>query len=120
MLYTFKDTDLTDRQVLRFALTRINGLGLARASYLCDTIGLSKICRVGNLNLYFFFVLTDLLKRYYGTDVFLKRMRENRLKGFLSLKSYKSIRYSAGLPVRGQHTHTNAKTSKRFRFHSKS
>lgn len=56
------------------------------------------------------------MKQYYGTDLFLKRIRENALKFFLTFKSYKAIRFSAGLPIRGQHTHNNARTSKNFKF----
>lgn len=116
MTYTFKDTDFNNRQILRMSLRKIPGIGFARAAYLCDFVGLSRSARVDSINPYLFFVLVFLIKNYYGTDVFLKRVRENRLKGFLSFKSYKSIRYSAGLPIRGQHTHTNAKTSKARKF----
>lgn len=112
MVYTFKDIDLSLKHGLPFALKRIHGVGLQRANYICSIIGLARNSRVGFINSYEFFVLTFLLKQYYGTDVFLKRMRENRLKDFLSFKSYKSIRFSAGLPIRGQHTHNNARTAK--------
>jgi len=115
MLYTFKDVDLLDKQILRVALKKISGVGLARADYVCSFVGLSANCRTGYLNYYLFFVIAYLLKQYYGTDIFLKRMRENRLKDFLSFKTYKSIRFAAGLPIRGQHTHTNAQTAKRLK-----
>lgn len=116
MVYTFKDIDLTDKQILTAGLRRIGGVGFARANYLSSLVGLADGVRVSYINLYFFFVITFLLKQYYGTDVFLKRMRENRLKDFLAFKSYRSIRFSAGLPIRGQHTHTNAKTAKNLRL----
>gem|GEM_PF-1779481 len=115
MLYTYKDSEFPARQVFRAALRRIPGIGLMRSNYLCDVVGLSYSCRTDFLNSYLYFVLVFILKQYYGTDVFLKRMRENRLKDFLAFKSYKSIRFTAGLPIRGQHTHTNAKTSKNLR-----
>jgi len=116
MVYTFKDVDLLDNQIFTVGLRRIAGVGLARANYLNALVGLASGIRVSYINLYFFFVITFLLKQYYGTDVYLKRMRENRLKDFLSFKSYKSIRFAAGLPIRGQHTHTNAKTAKNLRL----
>lgn len=116
MIYTFKDTELAGKQIFRLALRKIPGIGVARANYLCDFVGLSATCRTDHLNSYLFFVLVHLIKQYYGTDVFLKRVRENNLKDFLSFKSYKSIRFAAGLPIRGQHTHTNAKTTKNLRF----
>lgn len=116
MLYTYKDTELRAKRVFRAELKKIPGIGLMRANYLCSLVGLVAGCRTEAINSYLFFVLVFLIKQYYGTDVFLKRMRENSLKEFLSFKSYKSIRFSAGLPIRGQHTHTNAKTTKSFRF----
>lgn len=115
MVYTFKDVDFSAKHGLPFALKKIHGIGSARASYICALAGLSLNNRIGFLNSYEFFVITFLLKQYYGTDVFLKRMRENRLKDLLSFKSYRSIRFAAGLPIRGQHTHNNAKTAKRLK-----
>lgn len=115
MLYTFRDIDLAGNHGITFALNRIHGIGLARATYICALAGLSLNNKVSYLNSYAFFVVTFLLKQNYGTDVFLKRMRENRLKDLLTYKSYRSIRFAAGLPVRGQHTHNNAKTAKRLK-----
>lgn len=116
-LYTFKDTPFTRYTNFRLALRRIPGIGLSRANYLCDLVGISAVSRTEAVNPFLFAVLVSLIKEYYGTDVFLKRMRENSLKDFLAFKSYKSIRFAAGLPIRGQHTHTNAKTTKALRSH---
>lgn len=119
VVYTFRDVELSDNQVMVVALRKITGIGLSRASYLCAIVGLTRTCRVGFLNAYLFLIITFLIKQYYGTDVFLRRMRENRLKDFLAFKSYKSIRFAAGLPIRGQHTHNNAQTVKRSRSRAK-
>lgn len=115
MVYTFRDVELGEKQIITVALRKVVGVGLSRARYICSVVGLTKNCRVGFVNYYIFSVITFLLKQHYGTDIFLKRMRENRLKEFLAFKSYKSIRFAAGLPIRGQHTHTNAQTVKRLR-----
>ncbi len=117
--YTYKDVDLGDKQILRTTLTKIPGIGYSRASYLCDILGLATYMRTEMVNQYYFFSLVFLIKQYYGTDLLLRRMRENRLKLFLSFKSYKAIRYAAGLPIRGQHTHTNAKTAKTLKLLNK-
>jgi small subunit ribosomal protein S13 len=114
MVYTYKDVDLLDKLKLYVALRRIPGIGLRRAAYLCDTVGISFLSRTEDINEFVFLFLIFVLKQYYGTDIFLKRIRENNLKEFLSFKSYKSIRFAAGLPIRGQHTHNNAKTAKRL------
>jgi len=97
---------------VRVILTRIFGIGLKRASYICDLIGLSQGCDVSLLNKYKFALLIGLIKKYYGIELILKRSRFNKLKRFLSYKSYNSMRLKFGLPIRGQKTHNNARTSK--------
>lgn len=119
MLYTFGDVVLKETELVRTALTKISGIGLKRSSYLCDLIGLEPGARIVQLSHYFFFLLIFLIKQYYGTDLFLRRARENRLADFLSFKSYRALKYNAGLPIRGQRTHTNAQTSKNFRYSGK-
>ena len=119
MLFTFKDVNFNENQILSFSLNKIYGIGLSRANYIRSTVGLSYNCKFSYINEYLYFLITFLLKEYYGTDVYLKRMRENKLKDFLAFKSYKSIRFSAGLPIRGQRTHTNAKTMKVLKFSSR-
>jgi Ribosomal protein S13 len=115
-LYVYKDVHFDEKRVLSFELSRLFGVGFARANYICSTVGLMKGCRTGNVNFYNFNIVLFLLKQYYGTDIFLKRMRENRLKTFLSFKSYKSIKHAAGLPIRGQRTRTNARTTKGLKY----
>src|SRR5690606_5118517 len=97
---------------VRVVLTRIFGIGYQRASYLCDLVGLMKGCDISMLNKYRFALIIGLIKRYYGVDLILKRNRFNRLKRFLSVKSYNSMRLRFGLPIRGQKTHNNARTAK--------
>jgi len=97
---------------VRVQLTRIFGIGYSRASYLCDLVGLMKGCDISMLNKYRFALIIGLIKRYYGVDLILKRNRFNRLKRFLSVKSYNSMRLRFGLPIRGQKTHNNARTAK--------
>ena len=119
VLYVYKDTHFDEKRVLAYELSRLFGVGLARANYICSTVGLARGCRVASVNYYNFNIVLYLLKQYYGTDIFLKRMRENRLKTFLSFKSYKSIKHMAGLPIRGQRTRTNARTTKGLKYLSR-
>ena len=46
---------------------------------------------------------------------FLKKLQVLFLKKLINIKAYKGLRKILGLPIRGQRTHTNAKTSRRFR-----
>jgi len=115
-VYVYKDVHFDERRVLNFELSKLFGVGFACANYISFTVGLARGCRTGYVNFFNFAVIVFLLKQYYGTDIFLKRMRENRLKTFLSFKSYKSIKHAAGLPIRGQRTRTNARTTKGLKY----
>lgn len=97
---------------MRIQLKRVFGIGYQRASYLCDLVGIMKGCDISMLTRYRFALIIGLIKRYYGIDLILKRSRFNRLKRFLSVKSYNSMRLKFGLPIRGQKTHNNARTAK--------
>lgn len=96
----------------RHALVRVFGVGLGRASHVCDLLGLAKDYKFSQLTKYKLGILVALIKRFYGVDLLLRRFRLNRLKAYLSIKSYNSIRLRSGLPIRGQGTHTNARTAK--------
>lgn len=117
--FIFKDVELVNSRLLYTELARIYGVGQNRAKYLCYLLGISGFSRVEDINYYYFELISYLLKIYYGTDIFLLRMEDNKLRNFLSFKSYKAIRFSAGLPVRGQRTHTNSRTSKVLRSNFK-
>lgn len=112
MVFVYSNIQFPLKGDIRVQLSRIFGLGLARATYLCDIIGLSRGCTIDMLNKYQFAVLVCVIKKFYGTDILLRRARYNRLNFFCSLNTYSSMRYKAGLPIHGQTTRTNAKTAK--------
>jgi small subunit ribosomal protein S13 len=116
MLYTFRDVRLPDRRTVRAALALVYGVGYVKSNYLCDILGFSDNLKVSSLNKYQFELICFLMKKHYGVETFLKRAKYNRLKEFLDIKSYKSIKYAAGLPIRGQKTHNNAQTPKKIRY----
>jgi len=57
--------------------------------------------------------IIDLLNLTLNNE--LKKFRSSTLKNLVSIKSYRGLRKVRGLPVRGQRTHTNAKSSKKNR-----
>lgn len=115
MNFVFSNIVFPKKGNVRVYIAKIHGIGLARSNYLCDLIGLSASCDFSEINKYHFSLLTYLIKNYYGIDLLLKRARFNRIKSFLSVRSYGSLRLQAGLPLRGQRTHTNARTAKLFK-----
>lgn len=116
MVYIF-DTELQKNKQFAFALASIYGIGKAKSLLICKKLGFSRnlivkdlskeqlvkiIKTVESLNI---LIAGDLLK----STLFLT-------KRLVSIKSYRGLRRYQGLPVRGQRTHTNAKTArKRFR-----
>lgn len=112
MCFLFLNLKFPRKGLVNVALSRVFGVGRRRASYLCDLLGLMHNCDMSFINRYQFALLIALVKKFYGIDLILKRNRFNRLKRFLSVKSYNSLRLKSGLPIRGQKTHNNARTSK--------
>ena len=72
-------------------------------------------CAMSHMNPY----QNRLIKLIENSDLIvsndLKKLQSLFLKKLINIKAYKGIRRISGLPVRGQRTHTNAKTSRRFR-----
>lgn len=64
---------------------------------------------------WFYKALSLIPPRFYLMEERLNKFNEANFKLLLETKSYKSFRYFFSLPLRGQRTKTNAKTSKRFR-----
>lgn len=112
LIYNYLNLEFKIKGDLRVLLTTIFGIGFNRASYLCDSLGFMKGCSALEISKYQFSLIIGLIKRYYLIDIELKRELFNRLKWFLSLKSLNSLRYRYGLPIRGQGTHTNARTTR--------
>jgi len=112
MCFLYLNIKFPPKGLVDVALSRIFGIGRRRAVYLCNLIGLMRNCDISQINKYQFALLIALIKKFYGIDLILKRNRFNRLKRFLSVKSYNSLRLKTGLPIRGQKTHNNARTAK--------
>lgn len=98
-------------------LSRIYGIGRRKALYLCDLVGLMRGCHMKMIDRYRFALLITSVKRFYGFDLALKRIKLNRLQRYIAVKSYKCLRFRNRLPVRGQGTHNNARTAKSRSFY---
>ena len=96
---------------LEIALTYIYGIGQPTAQRICADLGLSSDEKVRDL--------TDeeitKLRTYIDTlevEGELRRERSQAIKRLQEIGAYRGIRHRRGLPVRGQRTHTNARTRK--------
>jgi small subunit ribosomal protein S13 len=113
MIYLF-ESELPKNKSLSFALCSIYGLGRTHAFSICKTLGFSKNLTVQALSKE---QVSKLIKYIESLDILiagdLLKARLLVAKKLISIKSYRGLRRYQGLPIRGQRTHTNARTSRK-------
>jgi small subunit ribosomal protein S13 len=115
MLYIF-ETELPENKSIRFALMHVGGIGKTKSALICKNLGFSDNLIVKNLSKEHIGKVvsyTDSLNIDLSSD--LRKFKLLIFKKLVSIKSYRGLRKSQGLPVRGQRTHTNAKTARKYR-----
>jgi small subunit ribosomal protein S13 len=115
MIYLF-ESELPENKSVHLALTHIYGIGKVNSSLICRKLGFSVNLKLKNLSKD---QTTRLIKTIETLNIELasdlKKLQLLVLKKLVSIKSYKGLRRKQGLPVRGQRTHTNAKTARKRR-----
>ena len=94
------------------ALTYIHGIGRTSALKICDHIGIPAERRVNDLTDDELARIRDTIDQDFHVEGDLRRERAINIKRLMDLGCYRGIRHRRGLPVRGQRTHTNARTRK--------
>lgn len=97
---------------VEIALTSIYGVGRFVAKSLCEQCGIDSAARVRDLNEEDVGKLRKAIERDYRVEGDLRRDSSMQIKRLLDLGCYRGLRHRKGLPVRGQRTHTNARTRK--------
>jgi small subunit ribosomal protein S13 len=101
----------TQKRVL-IGLTYIHGIGRTKAQEICDKIGIPMERRVHQLTDDEVLRIRELIDREYRVEGDLRRQVAMNIKRLMDLGCYRGLRHRKGLPVRGQRTHTNARTRK--------
>ena len=104
--------DIPDGKKLEVALTYIYGIGWSRAKEICESVGIPATKRVGELSPEELAKLRKFIDENYRVEGDLRREVQLNIKKLIDMGTYRGIRHSRGLPVRGQNTRTNAKTRK--------
>ena len=97
---------------IEIALTYIYGIGITRAKKICVEAKLDASKRVNSLTEDELTIIRDLIDKKYVVEGDLRRENGVNLKRLVDLGCYRGLRHRKGLPVRGQRTHTNARTRK--------
>jgi len=104
--------DLPREKRVEIGLTYIFGVGRSRAEQALAATGVDPNTRVRDLSEADVIALRDYIEANYQTEGDLRRERANDIKRLMDIGSYRGLRHRKGLPVRGQRTHTNARTRK--------
>jgi small subunit ribosomal protein S13 len=104
--------DLPRDKRLEVALTYIFGIGRTRALETLENTGVSPDIRVKDLGDEELVKLRDWIEANYQIEGDLRREVQSDIRRKIEIGSYQGIRHRRGLPVRGQRTHTNARTRK--------
>ena len=97
---------------LVIALTYILGIGKKYANDICSTVSIDKNKRVNDLTEDEIIKIRECIDKSYIVEGDLRRSVSNNIKRLTDLGCYRGLRHRNKLPVRGQRTHTNARTRK--------
>jgi len=104
--------DLPREKVIRISLTYIFGIGRNSALKICDEAGVPPGSKTFDLDEAEVIRLRDVIERRYKVEGDLRREVSQNIKMLMDIGCYRGLRHRRGLPVRGQRTHTNARTRK--------
>ena len=103
--------NIPNHQHASIALTSIYGIGRSRARVICEAAGVRHSAKIKDLT----DAEMDKLREQVGkftVEGDLRRETSMNIKRLMDLGCYRGLRHRRGLPVRGQRTHTNARTRK--------
>ena len=116
MLYVF-EKELSANKSVPQALSSIYGIGSYYSSFICHKLGFASNFKIKNLSKK---QITKLIKKIESLNLLLasdlKKLRLLVIKKLIDINSYRGIRKKRNLPVRGQRTHTNARTARKIKI----
>ncbi|UDF04324.1 30S ribosomal protein S13 [Asticcacaulis sp. AND118] len=101
----------TNKRVI-IALQYIHGIGQQKAKEIVEKVGIEDARRVNSLSDAEVLQIRETIDRDYLVEGDLRRETSMNIKRLMDLACYRGLRHRKGLPVRGQRTHTNARTRK--------
>ena len=114
MLYIFNKI-ISDSKSILYSLTILYGINEFQSKKICKNIGINPQITLNKLKNNHVNRLIIYINKNLKVEQLLKKSKTERLNELVEIKSIRGIRQSQGLPVRGQRTHTNAKTSKKIK-----
>jgi small subunit ribosomal protein S13 len=97
---------------VEIALTYIHGIGRTSATRICRQLGIPDERRVSELTEDEVLRIRESIDNEFTVEGDLRRETAMNIKRLMDMACYRGLRHRRGLPVRGQRTHTNARTRK--------
>ena len=94
------------------SLTYITGIGSSIANEICDAVKIDKSRRINELSDAEILAMREHIDANFTVEGDLRREVQMNIKRLMDLGCYRGLRHRRNLPVRGQRTHTNARTRK--------
>ena len=113
MVYLF-EVELLESKSVFICLTSILGIGQFNAFLICKKVGFSKNLKINSVSknqLYQIIKIIDYLK--FRITSILKKFNVLNIKKLILIKCFKGFRKIKGLPLRGQRTRTNSRTTRK-------
>ncbi|ADM09963.1 30S ribosomal protein S13 [Parvularcula bermudensis HTCC2503] len=104
--------NIPNNKRVHIALTYIHGIGPSLAKEITDRVGIAEERRVQELSDAEILRIREAIDEGYTVEGDLRRETAVNIKRLMDLGCYRGLRHRRGLPVRGQRTHTNARTRK--------
>lgn len=104
--------DLPRNKPIFIALTYIYGIGRTTALKIVEEAGIDRMTRVFQLSDHEVARIREIIQGRYRVEGELRKEVAMHVKRLIDLGTYRGVRHRRGLPVRGQRTHTNARTRK--------
>ena len=104
--------NIPQNKVVSIALTYIHGIGLYSSKKICKQLNISETTRVNQLSEEQVLKIREYIDTNHKVEGDLRRDISVNIKRLVDLACYRGSRHKKKLPVRGQRTHTNARTRK--------
>ncbi len=104
--------DLPRDKRIEISLTYIFGVGRTSAQQICDKAEIDRSTKTERLSDGEVVRLREIIESDYRVEGDLRRTISQNIKMLMDIGCYRGLRHRRGLPVRGQRTHTNARTRK--------
>ena len=104
--------NIPNNKRVHVALTYIHGIGDSMAKEIVEKVGIDTSRRVQDLTDAEVLRIRETIDGDYTVEGDLRRENAQNVKRLMDLGCYRGLRHRRGLPVRGQRTHTNARTRK--------